>query len=1075
MSIMGATVLKVLLPGLAKALLDNLEIKNNLTNKLLEQTIDFAVDGLSEEEKHQTLVQQTSKLAKQLKSEMQPFFEQEARNLDEGGQSAIFYAVAQTLVQGGISLDGLMDISLDADRLAKHLLTSPKAIVGFSANEKSLYERTIALASHNLIETVPQLEGFQLSVTKTMLRQNEELLNFARSQKEHALQQRDQFLQCYRQVIANELDKPDKFGVPLLKNLLSRQRLCEAYVQLSITEKIEVTKEQLSLFDLVEQGDEPSSPQKTKLWETTSQNIEAALSTRRRLVIRGGAGAGKTSLMHWLAVHSARQDFEAPLQHWNSLVPFFIRLRSWVDDGFPAAQDFVQPIARNIVDEMPGGWVRQQLDSGCALVLIDGVDELPRAKRQPFFEDLQKLVTEFPNATYITTSRPAGLKDENGEEWVEWESWMQAEKFGNCIMEPMTLPVIEQFVSRWHSALPEPSQQEDKDPQSIAENLIRQLRSRAVIRKLSETPLLCTMICALNFDNEGTLPETRIQLYEDCIKMLLEERDKQRGIKTDISLSLDQKKRFLMEFAYWLMRNNYSDADVAEVDTQLQVYLENYNLPNVTGGMVRQLLLERSGLLREPLMGRIDFVHRTFQEYLAAKAILSREDLGVLLNHADEDQWRETIIVAAGEGSDKQRAKILKNLLAVGNKIKKKRYYYHLLAIACLETNVPIEPELRINIENCVKSLLPPKNDDEVDAISRAGDAIVPLLVYDSSLSANDARLCIDVLIKVGSPSAMQSLIAYAQAKFDSENEVVKTLIVPWRKKEFSGFSDIYRSLGQGYDYFEKENYIHQVLIHVQTLDLSGTQILDLSPLSSLSQLQNLNLNGTQISDLSPLSSLSQLQTLDLNGTQILDLSPLSSLSQLQNLNLNGTQILDLSPLSSLSHLRNLNLNGTQVSDLSPLSSLFQLQTLGLSGTQILDLSPLSSLSHLRNLNLNGTQVSDLSPLSSLFQLQTLGLSGTQILDLSSLSSLSQLQGLNLSGTQILDLSPLSSFTQLSWLILFDIQFLNFLPLERLAQEINLFLSISQKNIVKSFKKSKNLSIHSLPSDLQYLLNDVYF
>jgi hypothetical protein len=316
MSIMGATVRTVLLPGLAKALLDNLEIKNNLTNKLLEQTIDFAVDGLSEGGQHQTLEQQTSKLAKRLQSEMQPFFEREARNLDEGGQSAIFYAVAQTLVQGGISLDGLMDISLDADRLAKHLLTSPKAIVGFSTNEKSLYERAIALASHSLIEVVPQLEGFQLSISKTMLRQNEELLNFARSQKELALQQRDQFLQRYRQVVADELDKPDKFGVPLLKNLLSRQRLCEAYVQLSITEKIEVSKEQLSLFDLVEQGDEPSSPQKTKLWETTSQNIEAALSTRRRLVIRGGAGAGKTSLMHWLAVHSARQDFEAPLQHW---------------------------------------------------------------------------------------------------------------------------------------------------------------------------------------------------------------------------------------------------------------------------------------------------------------------------------------------------------------------------------------------------------------------------------------------------------------------------------------------------------------------------------------------------------------------------------------------------------------------------------------------------------------------------------------------------------------------------------------------------------------------------------------
>jgi predicted NACHT family NTPase len=662
-------------------------------------------------------------------------------------------------------------------------------------------------------------------------------------------------------------------------------------------------------------------------------------------------------------------------------VPFFIRLRSWVDAGFPAVRDFVQPIARNIVDEMPVGWVRQQLDSGCALVLIDGVDELPRAKRQSFFEDLQKLVTGFPNAIYITTSRPAGLKDENGEEWVEWESWMKAKKFGNCTMEPMTLPVIEQFVNRWHSALPEPSQQEDKDPQSIAENLIRQLRSRAVIRKLSETPLLCTMICALNFDNEGTLPETRIQLYEDCIKMLLEERDKQRGIKTEISLSLDQKKRFLMEFAYWLMRNNYSDADVAEVDAQLQVYLENYNLPNVTGGMVRQLLLERSGLLREPLMGRIDFVHRTFQEYLAAKAILSRDDLGVLLNHADDDQWRETIIIAVGEGSDKQREKILKNLLTGLLKSKKKRHYRHLLAFACLETNVPILPDLRIKIEDCAKSLLPPKNQEEVDAVSKAGDAIIPLLKYDSSLSVREATLCIDVLVRVGSPAAMQLLVEYVQeklapVKFKSlnfnllqdrdldflfaleENDFSRLErihlerihdgidIFMHQKQDYNFFELQYmaRTLGKGYDTFEQENYIHQVLKYTGSLNLAGTQISDLSSLSLLTQLQYLSLRGTQISDLSSLSSLTQLKNLNLHNTQISDLSPLSLLNELLYLNLSYTKILDLSSLSLLTKLRRLVLLGLEIQDLTPLTSLNQDIQLFLSNSQAEVVKPLQNL-----------------------------------------------------------------------------------------------------------------------------------
>jgi NACHT domain/Leucine Rich repeats (2 copies) len=1090
MSILGSALLKVLLPGLAKALVDNLGIGDKLTNKLLEQTIDLATDGLSEGEKRQALEQQTHKLAERLQREMQPFFETEAKNIDEGGQSAIFYAVAQTLTQGGISLDGLMNISLDADRLAKHLLTDPKATAGLSENEKSLYRQAIALASSSLIEMVPQLDGFQLSVTKAMLRQNEELLNDARSQKELVLQQRDQFLRCYRQVIATELDKPDKFGVPLLKNLLSRQKLCEAYVQLSITEKIEEFGYQVNLFDLEEQEDESLSliPKREKFLETRSQNIETALSKRRRLVIRGGAGAGKTSLMHWLAVHAARQDFKAPLKHWNSLVPFFIRLRSWVDEGFPAVKDFVQPIARNIADGMPKDWVRQQLDSGCALVLIDGVDEMPRPKRQPFFEALQKLVTEFPNAIYITTSRPAGLKDENGEEWVEWENWMKSEQFGNCVMEPMTLPVIEQFVSRWHRALPEPSQHVDKEPQKVAENLMREIKKRIEIRKLAETPLLCTMICALHYENEGSLPSTRLRLYDKCIEMLLEERDKQRDIKTDISLTLEQKEGFLMEFAYWLMRNNYSDAKTEQADRQFQDYLKEYTLQNVTGREIRQLLLERSGLLREPLMGRIDFVHRTFQEYLAAKAVLDHDDLGVLLNHADEDQWREAIIVAVGKGSRSQRRNLLSELLKHGDENSEKQHYLHLLTVACLETGVAIDSDLRAKIEVCAKALLPPKNNEEIDTVARSGDAIVPFLAYQSNLSADEANLCITTLVKIGSLAAMQSLVKYAQAKFNQEN--------------FNFI--IARSIGRGYDEFEPGLYIKHVLTQVKLLDLSGTQIQDISILSSLNQIQGLNLSetkiqdisalssfnqlqylylsGTQIQDISVLSSLNQLQHLDLSGTQIQDISVLSSLNQLQYLDLSGTQIQDISVLSSLNQLQHLDLSGTQIQDISVLSLLNQLQYLYLSRTQIQDISVLSLLNQLQYLYLSGTEIQDISVLSllnqlqylylsetkiqdisvlsSLTQIRHLNLSGTEIQDISVLSSLNQLQHLNLSGTKIQDVSVLSSLNQLRQLILIKARFHNFISLKGLTQNLTIVLSRSQDDAVEPLKALNNFRIY---------------
>jgi len=174
------TILKIAAPALAKTLLDNLGIGDKLTNKLLEQTIDAAVDVIPEGRQRQALEQQIQKLAIRLQVEMKPLFEQEVRNLNQSDQNAIFLAVSEALLKGNLSLDELMNIGLDARRLTKQLLKTEPVIIerySFSENHKSLYRQAIAFSSASLIEIIPQLEGFQLSVTQTTLRQMEELID----------------------------------------------------------------------------------------------------------------------------------------------------------------------------------------------------------------------------------------------------------------------------------------------------------------------------------------------------------------------------------------------------------------------------------------------------------------------------------------------------------------------------------------------------------------------------------------------------------------------------------------------------------------------------------------------------------------------------------------------------------------------------------------------------------------------------------------------------------------------------------------------------------------------------------
>jgi GTPase SAR1 family protein len=61
----------------------------------------------------------------------------------------------------------------------------------------------------------------------------------------------------------------------------------------------------------------------------------------------------------------------------------------------------------------------------------------------------------------------------------------------------------------------------------------------------------------------------------------------------------------------------------------------------------------------------------------------------------------------------------------------------------------------------------------------------------------------------------------------------------------------------------------------MRQLDISDTQVSDLSPLAGLEPLERLLAPGTQVSDLSPLKGLWRLRELDLSATQVSDLAPL--------------------------------------------------------------------------------------------------------------------------------------------------------------------------------------------------------
>jgi hypothetical protein len=170
------------------------------------------------------------------------------------------------------------------------------------------------------------------------------------------------------------------------------------------------------------------------------------------------------------------------------------------------------------------------------------------------------------------------------------------------------------------------------------------------------------MLCALNLDRRRQLPPDRMALYAASLDMLLERRDADRRINQAVKLDKTAKLGILQHLAW---RLTYAGrVEMAFEDCVHHVSRAIERLPGVKLDPRETLrfLLERSGVIRDPAMGRVDFIHRTFQEYLAAKEAAEDHLMDALIREAKSDRWRETIIMADGHATARNRKEILEGM-----------------------------------------------------------------------------------------------------------------------------------------------------------------------------------------------------------------------------------------------------------------------------------------------------------------------------------------------------------------------------------------------------------------------------
>ncbi|MFC3896932.1 NACHT domain-containing protein [Lentzea rhizosphaerae] len=547
----------------------------------------------------------------------------------------------------------------------------------------------------------------------------------------------DEFRDEYLRYIAANLDRLELLGLSMKDK--PRLALSVAYLSLTVSGQQRQQREWFGETDQARSG----------------VRVESALSART--FVRGEAGSGKTTLLDWLAVTAARGGFVDDLCRWNGLVPFPIRLRSYADSPLPQPEEFLTgPLA----GLMPLGWAHRVLREGRGLVLVDGVDEVPPQKRRNVREWLRELVNAFPDSQFVVTARPAAAD----------EKWLDEQAFSSVLLEQMSSADVKAFVQRWHEAA--------KAPDEAQRRLVSQLDSREHLRALASSPLLCAMLCALNLERVSELPHNRMELYAAALTMLLDLRDAERGIARILTTS--DKTVLLRDLAWRLTLGGRSQLSTDKVRDHVARKVRA--MPNVDEqpDVIVTHLLERSGVIREPVMGRVDFVHRTFQEYLAGEEAMEDDQIDTLVSHAHLDSWAETIVLACGHGRRADVSDLLTKVLDRADREPRRRRRLRLLAAACLETVKDVDPEVHDRVDSMIRdTLVPPRSIKETLSLATIGHRVLRYLPTDlNELSEAAATATVRSAAMVGSPEAMARLAGYAH---DGRAGVQEELLEAWQ------------------------------------------------------------------------------------------------------------------------------------------------------------------------------------------------------------------------------------------------------------------------------------------------------
>lgn len=449
--------------------------------------------------------------------------------------------------------------------------------------------------------------------------------------------------------------------------------------------------------------------------ECDRQSVDQVIKEFNRIVILGQPGSGKSILLSFLALQYVQcwrlsgriasklkrlfnrkgfgQAATIPAPHERRF-PILIPLRKLNDErNLSLTSEHLASLTAegDLRVTCPKDFFSRKLRAGRCIVLMDGLDEIPKPRQARVAEQIRNLATDadYHRNLFVLTSR---LKP-----------YEKVQGFRVQNICGFNSNDIVDFAHKWYSECIPPRRQRlrnnaaaPRDIEGQVQSFVTAIHQSDNACKLAENPLLLSMLAAVHQPGSN-LPTRRAKFYEVCLPSLLSERH--RHGRPPVRFNSTIKEQILKPVAYWLHSKRMLEAKDKDIRGQILKCLPEVGRRREPGE-IDEFLKETAGrnnVLASVGNGKYRFTHRTFQEYLAAKHLVDRGDAGryEIEKHLHDPWWEEVVLFYVGSVGTEEAEDFIEMLLK-GRKdpLRQKLFLATRCTAELIKIKTPIQDQL---------------------------------------------------------------------------------------------------------------------------------------------------------------------------------------------------------------------------------------------------------------------------------------------------------------------------------------------------------------------------------------------